>query len=124
LQFKIDELATENQKQNDQFDLLKEEFDAKINLLMATQSSKQEEEIPSLKKRKADFITPIISPDKNSINIISEQDSSLRLPPSSCRQLSTIGHYLDGIYLVANPDTNKIETIYCDFGGSSRITKF
>ena len=47
-------------------------------------------------------------------------DSSPRLPPSSCRQLSTIGHNLDGIYLVANPDTNKIETVYCDFGSSTR----
>ena len=45
---------------------------------------------------------------------------SPRLPPSSCRQLSTIGHYLDGIYLVANPDTNKIETVYCEFGSSTR----
>jgi len=49
-----------------------------------------------------------------------KSDISPRLPPSSCRQLSTIGHYLDGIYLVANPDTNKIETVYCDFGSSTR----
>ncbi len=52
-------------------------------------------------------------------NLISD-DSSPRLPPSSCRQLSTIGHYLDGIYLIANQETNKIETVYCDFGSSTR----
>jgi len=49
-----------------------------------------------------------------------KSDISPRLPPSSCRQLSTIGHYLDGIYLVANPDTNKMETVYCEFGSSTR----
>jgi len=35
--------------------------------------------------------------------------------PSSCGDLSLIGHNLNGLYLVQNSDTDKIETVYCDF---------
>ena len=46
----------------------------------------------------------------------SSDDSSAReVLPSSCGDLSLIGHNLNGLYLVQNPDTNKIETVYCDF---------
>jgi len=82
-------------------------------------SAKQGEEVHLLKENHAHLIPPKSS-EQNTIDIISESGSSPRLPPSSCRQLSTIGHYLDGIYLVANVDSNKIETVYCDFGSSTR----
>ena len=38
--------------------------------------------------------------------------------PSSCTDLSLIGHSLNGLYLVQNTATSKIETIYCNFGTS------
>ncbi len=104
---------------------LNEKLEAKIDDLMS-QNTKQEEEIRLLKNRKCgdDIIQP--KPQENNIimdDVIIDPSSliSPKLPPSSCRQLSTIGHYLDGIYLVANQDTNKIETIYCDFGTSRKI---
>ena len=109
LVMQIDQLVTENMEQNQRFERLESEFQAKIDLLRA----EQDEEIRLLKNK------PFIK--KNSMPI--ESDSSPRLPPSSCRQLSTIGHFLDGIYLVANPDTKKIEAIYCEFGSSTRINK-
>ena len=47
-------------------------------------------------------------------------DSSIRaVAPSSCRELSMIGHILDGLYLVQNPDTKKVETVFCTFGITS-----
>lgn len=50
-------------------------------------------------------------------------DSSPRAAlPTSCRDLSLIGHSLDGLYLVKNMETNKIETVYCDFGTSGKLT--
>jgi len=56
---------------------------------------------------------------------ISSGDSSTRaVVPSSCRELSLIGHSLDGLYLVQNQDTNKIETVYCDFGTLSNELHF
>jgi len=107
LVMQIDQLVTENIKQNHRFERLESEFGAKIDLLRV----EQDEEIRLLKNKP--------SVKKNSMPI--ESDSSPRLPPSSCRQLSTIGHFLDGIYLVANPETKKIEAIYCEFGSSTSM---
>ena len=36
-------------------------------------------------------------------------------PPSSCQELAMLEHYLDGIYLVKNKGTKKIETVFCKF---------
>jgi len=70
--------------------------------------------------------------DNNSkMNLINEPqianrptgDSSTRaIAPSSCRELSLIGHSLDGLYLVQNVDTRKIETVLCNFGPSRKFT--
>lgn len=35
--------------------------------------------------------------------------------PSSCKELSLIGHSLDGLYLIQNRETHKVETTFCDF---------
>jgi len=103
------ELSNESKKQR-----------SEIEFLMA-ENIKQEKEIHLLKNK---LITDSNNNDKQqNIQPFKKMsvDLSPRLPPSSCRQLSTIGHYLDGIYLVANQDTNKVESVYCDFGsGASR----
>ena len=116
-------MAAENTILNERFDRLSEDFETKIHLLMTQMSANQREEVHLPKENHAHF-NPPKSSEQNAIDIISESGSSPRLPPSSCRQLSTIGHYLDGIYLVANPDTNKIETVYCDFESSTRKNIF
>lgn len=121
LEVKINKLVAENQKQEE-----------KINFLV-TRSTLQEEEIRILKNINTNRAI-IFNHQKtaqhetsNTHQLKKDADprmpdplSSPRLPPSSCRQLSTIGHYLDGIYLITNPDTNKIETVFCDFGSSTR----
>ena len=48
--------------------------------------------------------------------------SSRAIAPSSCRDLSLIGHSLDGLYLIQNVETNKIETVLCNFGTSSKLS--
>jgi len=129
LEKKIHQFAEENSKKNEQ-------LEKTINVLIA-KNVHQEEEIRQLKNiiRKD---APNNALQRNSShdgeeynqmnnkaeigNVISNGFPPRSLPPSSCRQLSTIGHYLDGIYLIANPDTNKIETVYCDFGSSTRMT--
>ncbi len=50
----------------------------------------------------------------------SDDSSTRAVAPSSCRDLSLVGHSLDGLYLVQNLDTKKVETVLCDFGTSSR----
>jgi len=61
------------------------------------------------------------------MNLINEQRSSnsdgsstRAITPSSCRDLSLLGHSLDGLYLVQNVDTNKVETVLCNFGTSRK----
>jgi len=114
LETKIDKLASENLKQNGRFDSLRAEFEAKIDQLI-TQSSQQ--------KERTNFNHENSNPDDTGLDE-SEPNSLPKLPPSTCRQLSTIGHYLDGIYLVANADSNKIEAVYCDFESSTRTKYF
>jgi len=127
---KLHQLAVENVKQN-------ELLEAKIDLLVA-KNVQQDEEIHQLKSKFAHMIqskSSLEEEDKNKksshdkknrvINDVQDDgDLSPRLPPSSCRQLSAVGHYLDGIYLVANSDTNKIETVFCEFGSSTRNINF
>jgi len=51
----------------------------------------------------------------------SSGDSSARaIVPSSCRELATAGHSIDGLYLVQNSDSRKIEAVFCDFGTSGK----
>jgi len=127
LEKKIHQLAVENDSKN-------EEFKAKIDFLI-DQNIQQEEEIRQFKneirKDALNTLQPNSSHGEEETRPMNKDEagddllsngSSPRLPPSSCRQLSSIGHYLDGIYLVANPDTNKIETVYCEFGSSTRKT--
>ena len=103
LQAVNEELLSKNQKLEEKVDFL---------MIQTTKTNRQKEETSLLKNTNDYIIEP-----KNSKSV-----DSPRAPPSSCRQLSTIGHYLDGIYLVANPDSNKIETVYCEFGSSTRNT--
>ncbi len=55
----------------------------------------------------------------NSSPISFDDSSTKAIAPTSCRELSLIGHSLDGLYLLKNPNTKKIETVFCDFGESS-----
>jgi len=121
LQTKFDQLEARNVELETRFNELSDENrkqEANIAFL-TTQNAHQEEEIRLLKSRNS-AESKIIN-RASSENVIDGKDSQIvdssqKMPPSSCRQLSTIGHSLDGIYLVSNPDTNKIETVYCVFG--------
>jgi len=36
-------------------------------------------------------------------------------PPSSCQELLMLDYYLDGLYLVKNKQTKKVQTVFCQF---------
>ncbi len=36
-------------------------------------------------------------------------------PPSSCQELAMLDYYLNGLYLVKNKQTKKIQTVFCTF---------
>jgi len=58
------------------------------------------------------FITVYRDDDKKLINN----------PPSSCKDINTIGHTLNGIYLVKDLNkASKIKALYCDFQSRAHI---
>jgi len=106
----VKELVAKNEKQEEKIDLL------------LVQTAQHKEEIRILQDQ-IDIIKPKSADHQfDRADVLHKTTNAMArsAPPSSCRQLSTIGHYLDGLYLVANPDTNKIETVYCDFASSTR----
>lgn len=122
LQTKFDQLEARNVELETRFlELSDENRKQEANIaFLTTQNTHQEEEIRLLKSRNS--AESKITNRASSENVIEGKvNSSPKTPPSSCRQLSTIGHSLDGIYLVSNPDTNKIETVYCVFGQTRNI---
>ena len=36
-------------------------------------------------------------------------------PPSSCKELSEVGHYLNGLYLITDQKNKQIKTVSCQF---------
>ena len=48
------------------------------------------------------------------------QVSKASIPPSSCQELSLLDYYLDGLYLVKNKQTKKIQTVFCKFSDGNR----
>ena len=36
-------------------------------------------------------------------------------PPSTCQELALLEYYLDGLYLVKNKQTNKVQIVFCKF---------
>ena len=84
------------------------------------------ESIQSAGPSRHKVVTELHSSKDNTVGSIykkegSSNDSSTRaVVPSSCRDLSLIGHILDGLYLIKNVDTKKVETVFCDFGTSSK----
>ncbi len=91
---------------------MNEKLEAKVDILVV-QNTQQEEEIRLLKNTNVADDNKIESFNNSIRKEVENENLSLspRLPPLSCRQLSNIGHYLDGIYLVANPDARKITVI-------------
>ena len=108
-----------------------------------TKISKQEEEIAYL-KAKIDANPRAGHPyghfddegdlhsndDDNMSSIIKKKEtlsgyfSTRALALSSCRELSFAGHSLNGLYLVQNQDTRKIETVLCTFGTSGKLKNY
>ncbi len=126
LETKVAQLAADNAKQADKLDKLRTDFETKINALISQSTAPVVENRHLINKR---HYPDNNKPEKNSMNATIKDNqhhhrkcdlSSLKLPPTSCRQLAFVGHHLNGIYLIANPDTNKVETVYCDFTGTNR----
>ena len=62
-----------------------------------------------------------ISSEMNKKENLSGHSSTRAVAPSSCRELSANGHSSDGLYLVKNQNTKKIETVLCTFGTEGKL---
>ena len=51
------------------------------------------------------------------------QVSKALTPPSSCQDLAMLDYYLDGLYLVKNKETKKIQTVFCKFSADRKGMK-
>lgn len=124
LQEKIDLLRAESKATTDLLESKNAELQNEIIQLKAEVKSNPSSRSFSNKGR-ADRHSIKIDDDTSFINKkrSSDGESSMRAVsyPSSCDDLSTIGHSLDAFYLVKNPTTSKMETVFCDFVTSGKL---
>jgi len=100
------------------------------NEQMKAHLSQQGEKILLLEKNISELeslviaLKPTASCSKNMGNVESKKKrrSSPRASalPKTCQELRTSGHFADGVYLVINEETNKIEAIFCQFLTAAR----
>lgn len=125
-------LEVMNVKQEEEIIHLKTKFDAKLesNLVSPDKRVPHSTELESEYLRGPINDAPVLNAVENHIkrNLIvnkkekhSDDSSTRATVPSSCRELSLIGHSLDGVYLVKNVDTNKLQAAYYDFGSSGKV---
>ena len=57
---------------------------------------------------------------KNEASHKNGQVSPALTPPSSCQDLAMLEYYLDGLYLVKNQQTKKIQTVFCKFSADNQ----
>ena len=114
LERKDTETEVKLREQGEEIIQLKAKMGAKLESIQSSGPSRDE------------LVTELRSSKDNTMGSLyrkegSSDDSSTRaVKPSSCRDLSLIGYILDGLYLVQNLDTKKVETVFCDFGTSSK----
>lgn len=120
MQIKVDHLEGKDiekesiiREQQEEIVKLRAKMDANLKSFQSTGS--RDELVTKLSSSKSNTMGSIHRKDDTS------NDSSTRAAaPSSCRELSLIGHILDGLYLVQDPITKKVETVLCTFGTSGK----
>jgi len=70
------------------------------------------------KNVKTDESAPSDQLSATSLSMTNIQKSSIKLP-SSCKDLSTNGHNLNGIYLLYDRIVKKVTTAFCDFNNNN-----
>jgi len=88
---------------------------------LKTQNKEQSKRIDQLEQKLATMTRDIIKEKvENGSSNNNGQVSKKSTPPSSCKELAMLDHYLDGLYLVKNKKTKKIQTVFCKFSGDNQ----
>jgi len=97
------------------------------NEKLKAQLSQQDKKILLLEKEifriKSVSPKPTDSCSKRVSKVASENKASTRAftsIPTSCDELRTKGHFANGVYLVLNEETNKIDAVLCQFLGAKQ----
>ncbi len=105
-----EDLKTANRDQSKRIDQLEH----KLSILQKTSSS------------------PQLTPGQTKYNVLKNEIakniddllSTSSTPPSSCKELLMLGYFLDGLFLVKNKQSKKLQTVFCQFSANNqgRIT--
>ena len=88
---------------------------------LKTQNKDQSKRIDQLEQKLAKLQNT--SPSSSALirdNIKAKMKNRALTPPSSCQELAILDHNLDGLYLVKNKETKKIQTIFCKFSDENK----
>ncbi len=89
--------------------------------LLKTQNKDQSSRIDQLEQKLATLQnTPPASSDLTRSIIKEKVKNGASTPPSSCQELSMLDYYLDGLYLVRNKQTKKIQIVFCKFSADNQ----
>jgi len=88
---------------------------------LKTKNRDQSKRIDQLEQKLATLQnTPPASSDLTRSIIKEKVKNGASTPPSSCQELSMLDYYLDGLYLVKNKQTKKIQTVFCKFSADNQ----
>jgi len=114
LEKKDTENETKLRRQGEEIQL-KTKMDTKLESIQSSEPNSRDDLVTELRSSNDHQMNPIYRKESSS-----DGSSTRALLPTSCRDLSQFGHTLDGLYLVKNVDTKKVEAVFCDFGTSSK----
>ncbi len=99
-------LKTQNRDQSNRIDKLEQKLTTLQNTPLASSSLTRGNNKDKMKNR--------------ATNNMGGQVSDALTPPSSCQDLAMLDYYLDGLYLVTNKQSKKIQTVFCIFSSENK----
>jgi len=83
--------------------------------VLKMQNKEQAKRIDLLEKKLAAMLQNTPPPSELNQMKNARASKAALTPPSSCQDLSNLDYFLDGLYLVKNKQTKKIQTVFCQF---------
>lgn len=111
------------------FDIFQAEMKSE-NEELKSQLSQQAERILLLEKEISGLTSAAVPPKPtdsctkkvNKVPSENKNKKALGLLPTSCDELRKSGHFANGVYLVMNEETKKIDAVFCQFLGAKQST--
>lgn len=115
LSFRLDDISKKN-KANEVKIAFLEKTNAESKIKIGHLESKNAEQDKEIAKLKTKIVSKPVTPISTGLS--KQKGAGI---PSSCSELEQRGHSFDGLYLVKNPGTKKIETVFCRFETEGKV---